>query len=193
MPFNTELITAIALGIALSACSGFRVFVPLLAGSLAGRLDWVALPADMNWISSLPALVCFGVAAVLEIAAYYIPFVDNLLDAIATPLSMAAGTVLAASFLPFGETTPMIKWIAAAITGGGAAGTIHLGTGFLRLLSTKTTGGIGNPIIATTENTAAIGGSLLSFFLPIIIAVLVLMLITWTITRLFRRLRRSSV
>jgi NADH:ubiquinone oxidoreductase subunit 6 (subunit J) len=78
------------------------------------------------------------------------------------------------------------------LTGGGAAGTIHLGTGFLRLLSTKATAGTANPIVATTENTAAIGGSLLSFFFPIIIAVLLLLLIVWTISYLFRRFARAK-
>ena len=190
---NLEILTATALAIALSACCGFRVFVPVLAASVAGRLGLVSLPADMVWMATLPALLCFGLAALLEIAAYYIPVVDNLLDAIATPLSVGAGTVLASSLLPLTDSEPLLRWGAALVAGGGAAGTIQLGTGLLRLLSTKATGTLGNPVVATSENAAAIGGSVLSFLAPLVVAVLVLILVVWVLSKMgkqWARLRR---
>lgn len=184
---TSQILTAVALSIALSASSGFRVFIPLLAASLAGKMHWVGLPQDMAWMGSWPALISFSVASVIEIAAYYIPVVDNFLDALAAPLSVAAGTVLAASFLPLGETAPLIKWTAALIAGGGAAGTIHAGTGLLRLLSTKTTAGTGNFVVASTENAAAIGSSVFSFLMPVVMALLLLILIVWILSKLMRR------
>jgi hypothetical protein len=190
---NLEILTATALAIALSACCGFRVFVPVLAASVAGRLGLVSLPADMAWMGTLPALFCFGLAALLEIAAYYIPVVDNLLDAIATPLSVGAGTVLASSLLPLTDSEPLLRWGTALVAGGGAAGTIQLGTGLLRLLSTKATGTLGNPVVATSENAAAIGGSVLSFLAPLVVAVLVLILVVWVLSKMgkqWARLRR---
>jgi hypothetical protein len=190
---NLEILSATALAIALSACCGFRVFVPVLAASVAGRLGFVSLPADMAWMATLPALICFGLAALLEIAAYYIPVVDNLLDAIATPLSVGAGTVLASSLLPLTDSEPLLRWGAALVAGGGAAGTIQLGTGLLRLLSTKATGTLGNPVVASTENAAAIGGSVLSFLFPVVLAVLILILVVWVLSKLgkqWARLRR---
>lgn len=187
---NTEVLTATAMGIALSACCGFRVFIPVLAASLAGRLGVVTLPADMAWMSSLPALIAFGLAAVLEIAAYYIPLVDNLLDTIATPLSVGAGTVLASSLLPLGEAEPLLRWGTALVAGGGAAGTIQLGTGLLRLFSSKTTATVGNPIVATTENAAAIGGSIFSFIIPVVLALILLVLVVWVLGKLVRGVRR---
>lgn len=182
-----EMITAAALGIALSACCGFRVFVPLLAASLAGRFDWVTLPQDMSWMASFPAILCFGVAALLEIGAYYIPVVDNLLDAIATPLSVAAGTLLASSLLPVTETAPLLRWGAALIAGGGMAGTIQLGTGLLRLLSTKGTATLGNPVVATGENAAAIGGSIFAFLFPVVLAVLLVIFVMWVLNKLVKQ------
>jgi hypothetical protein len=155
-------------------------------------MQLVGLPSDMAWISSTPALVCFGVAAVVEVGAYYIPVVDNLLDTITTPLSVAAGTVLAASFLPLGDAAPLIKWTAALIAGGGAAGTIQAGTGLLRLLSTKTTAGTGNAVVATTENAAAIGGSVLSLLFPVILALLLLLLVGWILGRLVKRFKTKK-
>jgi hypothetical protein len=186
---DTQLITSVAMGIALSACCGFRVFIPMLGASLAAYLHWYNLPADMQWMATLPALICFGTAAVLEIAAYYIPFVDNLLDTIATPLAVAAGTVLASSFLPMAEFSPFVKWVLALISGGAAAGTVQLGTGVLRLFSSKATAGLGNAVVATGENAAAIGGTALTFVIPVVIAVLMVLLIGWIAVKLFVKIR----
>ncbi len=184
---DTQMISSVAMGIALSASCGFRVFIPMLGASFAAHQQWYALPADMQWMASLPALIAFGTAAVFEIGAYYIPFVDNLLDTIATPLAIGAGTVLAASFLPMAEFSPMIKWILAIIAGGTAAGTVQAGTGLLRLASTKTTAGVGNSVVATGENALAIGGTALSFVIPVVVAVVFLLLIGWILKKLFGR------
>jgi hypothetical protein len=186
MPVSLTL-SAIALGIALSATCGFRVFVPMLAASLMGYLGWYPPAQGMEWLASLPALICFGTAAVLEILAYYIPFVDNLLDTIGTPLAVAAGTVLAAAFLPVDEG--MMRWIAAMLAGGVGAGTIHAGLGFIRLLSSKTTGGAGNAVVATTENAAAVGMSAFSMLVPVLAAVLMIGLVGYIFFRMAKKLQ----
>jgi len=183
-----ELLTNIALGIALSACCGFRVFIPLLAGALAGHFHIFSLLADMQWLASWPAIICFGTAAIAEVAAYYIPFIDNVLDTIATPLSVAAGTVLATSFLPLADFDPLLRWGAGLLAGGSSAGVIHIGAGLLRLFSSKATIGTGNAIVSTTENAAAISGSLLSFVIPVIVAVVLILLIVWILAKLIGRL-----
>jgi hypothetical protein len=182
------VLAAAAMGIALSACAGFRVFVPMLAGALAGHFGIVHLPVDMAWLGGWPAIVLFGTAAVAEMAAYYVPFIDNLLDTIATPLSVGAGTVLAASLLPVSENQQWLRWGVGLLAGGSAAGTIQLGTGLLRLFSSKLTVGTGNAVVATGENAAAISGSVLAFVIPVVIAVLILALIVWILVKLVRRI-----
>lgn len=182
----------IAMGIALSATAGFRVFVPMLAGALAAKFGIIHTPADMQWLGSWTAIILFGTAALAEIAAYYIPFVDNILDTIAAPLSVAAGTVLASSILPMAHQEAWIRWGVALLAGGSAAGTIQLGTGLLRLFSSKATVGTGNPIVATTENAAAVGSSVLSFLIPVIMAVLLVALVVWIITKISGRLFRTN-
>lgn len=179
MPFDTTIITSVALGIALSACCGFRVFVPLLAAGLAGHFHWYQFAGDMQWLGSVPALVCFGTAALIEIAAYYFPFLDNILDAIAAPLAVIAGAVLAFAILPEGNGSQLLRWVAAIVAGGATAGTIHAGTGLLRLFSTKATLGVGNPVVASGENLLAVLGSVLSFIIPVAIAVVLLLLVIW--------------
>ncbi len=184
-------IAAVALGIALSACCGFRVFVPMLAGSLAAFFNWYDFAPQMQWLGTLPALITFGTASILEIGAYYIPFLDNLLDTIAAPLSVGAGTVLASSILPIDEN--MTRWIAALFTGGIAAGTLNLGTGLLRLLSSKFTAGAGNVVVASTENAAAVGGSVLSLLAPVFAAVIIAVLVIWVIMKMGSKLRRAFI
>jgi hypothetical protein len=182
------LITTIAMGIALSATAGFRVFVPMLAAAVAGHFNVMHLPADMAWLSSWTSIICFATASIAEIGAYYIPFIDNLLDTISTPLSVATGTLLAFSILPVSSQEPIVRWGLAFLAGGSTAGTIQLGTGLLRLLSSKTTVGTGNVVVASTENVAAISSSLLSFVIPVILALLLLVLCSWIVIKLFKRI-----
>ena len=184
---DTATITQVALGIALSACAGFRVFIPMLAAALGAKFGIIGLPEDMSWLGSWPAIISFGTAAVIEIGAYYIPFIDNLLDTVATPLSVVAGATLASSIIPMGEQEPLLRWTVGLLAGGAAAGTIQLGTGLLRLFSSKATVGTGNAVVATGENAAAITGSALSFAIPVIIALLLIALITWILVKIFRR------
>ncbi len=192
MHFDYQLLSAIALGIALSACCGFRVFIPMLAGSIASYTHVLALPGDMQWIGSLPALICFATAAVIELAAYYLPFLDNLLDMVATPLAIIAGTLLAAALIPSPDKEPLLRWVVALVAGGGAAGTIQMSSTLLRLFSTKATLGTGNPVIATGENVAAVGGSIFSFIAPIIVAAILLVIVLWILFATIKRFRSGK-
>ena len=76
-----ELIKAVALGLALAAAVGLRIFVPLLALSAASLAGVVHLGPGMEWLGSVPALVIFLVATLVELAAYKVPWLDNTLDA----------------------------------------------------------------------------------------------------------------
>src|SRR5580698_4468871 len=111
---------SVALGIALAAATGFRVFLPLLVVSATAYLGHLQLSEHFAWLGSLPALTMLAVAAVAEVLAYYIPAVDNLLDAITTPTALVAGTLVAAATMT--NLPPLVKWATAVIAGGGAAG-----------------------------------------------------------------------
>lgn len=189
MNIDIQTITAAALGVALAACCGFRVFIPLLVSVLADRFQLFSFSENFHWLSSTPALICLGAATVLEIIAYYIPFIDNILDTISAPMAAVAGTLLATSVIPLDNE--WMKWVIGIIAGGGGAGLIASGTGFLRLLSSKTTLGTGNAVVATGENTAAIGGALLSFVIPIIMALVFIALFIWILRKVISRLRKK--
>jgi len=157
---------SIMIGVALSATCGFRVFVPLLAVNIGTRaLDadgqpLIELAGGFDWLSSDIALMVFLVATLFEIGGYYIPWIDNLLDTIASPASIVAGTVITASFVT--GMDPWLQWLLGVIAGGGAAGAVQATTVVTRASSTVTTGGLGNPIVASVETSGAFLGSALS-------------------------------
>jgi hypothetical protein len=174
-----QMLIGAALGLGLAAAVGFRVFVPFLLVSIAARSGQVHLAGGFEWLGTDIALVMFGIAAVLEIAAYFIPFFDHLLDTVAGPAAVAAGTVLMASSLI--DMEPWLKWTVAIVAGGGTAGLLHGATSALRLGSTATTGGAGNPVFAMFETGASTAMTILALLLPLIAFVLVLYLILRTI------------
>jgi large-conductance mechanosensitive channel len=187
---NTELITAVAIGIGLAASAGFRVFVPMLVAAVAAKTGILPLNESFHWLSSWPSIAILGTATVVEILAYYIPFVDNLLDTVSTPLAIGAGTLLLTSVLPI--DSELMKWITGAAIGGGSAAVVQSGSALTRLTSTKLTAGVGNPVVATVENVAATGTSLLSLVIPFFIVALFLILIIFIFTRLRRVLSKKK-
>ena len=126
-----ETVLAICLGLGLSAACGFRVFVPLLGISVAALAGHLELAAGFRWIGTWPALACFLTATVLEVSAYYVPWVDNLLDTIATPAAVVAGTMATASVVT--DMSQLLRWSLAVIAGGGVAAMVQTGTVTLRV------------------------------------------------------------
>ena len=185
---NAESVAAVALGIGLAASAGFRVFVPMLVASVAAHLGILPMQEGFGWLASWPAMVCFGTATVAEIVAYYVPFVDNLLDSITTPMAVGAGALLMTSVLPIDGG--MLKWSTGFIVGGGIAATVQGGSVLLRLLSSSLTGGTGNSAVTTGEGVAAFGTSILSLVIPVVVAAVVLVLITILIVRFRKRFLR---
>jgi len=176
-----EIITAVAIGIGLSASCGFRVFVPMLVASIAAKMNIFPVNEGFQWLASWPAIISFGTATVAEILAYYIPFIDNLLDTITTPMAIGGGTLLLTSVLPIDNE--FLKWATGFLFGGGVAATVQGGTVLTRLASTKLTAGTGNAVVATGEHAASFGTSILSLVIPLIIAALVVLLIIYFITK----------
>ncbi len=182
-----EILLTLALGIGLSAACGFRIFVPFLVMSIAAQAGYLELNSGWEWIGSLPALVAFTIASLLEIVAYYVPWLDNFLDSIATPAAVIAGVVATASVVS--GMSPLLTWTLAAIAGGGAAGIIQSGTVLLRGMSSMTTLGMGNFAVASSEFAGSVALSILALFMPWLTLALVVVLVVW----LWRTLRRRRM
>ncbi len=186
---DMDIAVSVALGIGLAAATGFRVFLPMLVLSIAANTGHLPLADSFAWIGTPPALVLLGVASLAEILSYYIPGVDNLLDTLATPAALVAGTIISAAVIT--DLPPTVKWATAVIAGGGIAGLIQSTSALLRAKSTVFTGGIGNPVIATTELGGALLVSILALAAPLI-ALLLVVLFLWLALRFLLRLTRRD-
>ncbi len=184
-----ELFLAFSLGLGLAAASGFRVFLPPFLYGLAIRFDYTPLDIPVQgaseWMSSDVGLILLGSAMVLEILAYYIPWLDNLMDTIASPAAMISGIVMLSSTLV--ETDPFVQWSLSIIIGGGVSGTIQIGTVSIRALSTMTTGGIANPLISTAEAGACAVCTILAILLPLLALIFSLIALVFSVKYILNR------
>ena len=179
----------LATGVGLAAASGLRVFLPAFVASLALRFELLPVSESVGWLGHDGAVLGLGIATGLELVAYYVPWLDNLLDTVATPSAVIAGVLVsAATFVGLPEH---LQWAAAIVLGGGAAGTVQLGTVATRALSSTTTGGLANPLVSTAENAGAGLLTLLALVLPFLALALVLALLVVAFRRVLRWRRRS--
>ncbi|MGB5818330.1 MAG: DUF4126 domain-containing protein [Saonia sp.] len=183
---TSETIISIFLGVGLAASVGFRVFLPLFALSLASYFNVWELNESWQWIGSTAALIALGVASLVEIFAYFIPWVDNLLDSIAIPLAAIAGTAVMVSTVA--DLDPVITWSLAIIAGGGTATAIKGAGATSRLASTTTTGGLANPLVSAVETGTAVVVTTASIFAPVLAAIMVI-IILGIIFSIYRKLR----
>jgi len=179
---------SVLLGFGLSAAVGFRIFVPFFCAGLAAYNQWLTLPDGVAWMGTLPALIAFGTATLIEIGGYYIPWIDNLLDAVSTPAATIAGALMMGSFVT--DIDPLLKWMLAIIAGGGTAGLISVGTAAARAASTAVTGGAGNHLVATGEIGSAALISFLAILVPVVASVLVVILIVLAVRFIIRKFRK---
>jgi hypothetical protein len=192
IPFLPYVLSAF-IGIGLAAATGFRVFLPMFAVSLASYLHWIPMNDSFEWLAGLPTLITTGVATIAEILAYYIPLIDHLLDTVSVPMATVAGSILFAS--QFADLGTFPQWALALIAGGGTAATISSGFAGLRAASTATTGGLGNSIVGTTETAGAGIMTILAIAAPIIAAIcaISLVIVVWVLGRkMLRKFRKTS-
>ena len=181
IPECMETFLSIIVGIGLAAACGFRVFVPLLILNLAALSGYFVLPESFSWLGSTYATLAFAIATLLEITGYYIPWIDNVLDTIAAPAAVIAGTITTAAFAT--NLPPFLKWTAALIAGGGTAGLIQASTVTLRAKTSLATGGSGNPLFSTFELGVSVLIALLALFIPVLCLVLIALFFLWVLRK----------
>ena len=183
-----DIILALCMGLGLAAASGFRVFLPPFLLSIAVRADAVDVDltnSSLEYFDSNVAVILLGVATIAELAAYYVPWVDNLLDSIASPAAIIAGTGMTAIVL--GGTDPVIQWALAIIAGGGVTAAVQGATVVTRGVSTAITAGIGNPVVSTGENIASLILSIMAIFLAPLAALFALILLAMILNRMLKK------
>jgi hypothetical protein len=91
-----------------------------------------------------------------------------------------------------GEMSQFATWAAAIIIGGGTAGAVQMSTVAARGVSTATTGGLGNFVVATGELIGSIVLSILAFVMPVVITVLVIILVV-VVVRWIHKKRKNQI
>lgn len=185
-----EILLQVLIGIGLAATCGFRVFVPLFVMSVAGVSGYMSFSAGFEWIASYPALIIFGVATILEIVAYFFPYVDNILDMASLPIGVVAGIIVVASVVT--DVDPILRWTLAVIAGGGIAAGTGVISNAVHALSTATTGGTANPAVSTVESGATVVMTILSVVLPIVGVLVVALVLFLTIRYVIRRKKKKE-
>lgn len=194
-------VLAVLIGLGLAAACGFRVFVPLLIVSIAARSGHLGLAQGMAWLGSTEAVVALSTATVIEIVAYKVPWLDHVLDVIASPAAVIAGALVAASQIgtisPSGSGGELLMWssglIAGGVAGGAVAGITQTASVTTRALSTTMTAGIANPFINMIQSVLSVIVSVLAIVAPLLVVV-VLILIALVLVRVRKRRggRRTS-
>lgn len=177
MPFSVQSLVAIAIGIGLAAATGFRVFLPLLIAGAAARWGGLPLAGGFQWLSSTNALLALGTASVVEVAAYYIPLVDHVLDVVSGPAAVFAGVLASASAMV--DVPPGIMWPVAIVGGGGIAGLTKAMSALVRVKSGWVTAGLANPLVSTGETAGAIITAVAAIVVPLICLVGLGVLLFW--------------
>jgi hypothetical protein len=180
-----EAFLSLGVGIGLAAATGLRVFLPLLLLGGAARMGFLPLTGGFEWLESGWGLTALGVATILEVSAYYVPWIDNLLDLLSAPLAVTAGILATAAVMT--DLPPALRWAIAIIAGGGTAGIVQGLTSVVRLKSSVTTAGAGNPVLATLELMGALITSIVAMTLPLV-AILIVIAVIVLVRRLGRRM-----
>ncbi|MCI0433470.1 MAG: DUF4126 domain-containing protein [Gemmatimonadetes bacterium] len=181
------MIIALLTGIGLAACAGLRAFMPLFGLGAAAR--WMDLPLtdSVGWLASDTALVMFGIATLVELAADKVPVVDNVLDGIQTVAAPAAGILV--TFGVLADLPAPFALALAIIAGAAVSGGVHAVAATTRVKSTAGTAGAANPVLSVIEDILAIGSLLVALLVPLLVLLVVVATVLW----LRRRARRDVV
>jgi len=184
-----SLISSILLAFGLSAACGFRIFIPPLTYGLLYKADLVQLGDGWYWIGNDWVIAVLALTALIEITGNLVPWVDNLLDVIATPTAIIAGTTLSAASLS--EVDPGLKWMLSLMSGVLVTGGFQVTTVGLRGLSSVFTGGLINPIISLIEDIISLVISISIILFPIL-GILIVILIALFLRRIYMRLKKRK-
>jgi len=191
-----ELLT----GAGLAAAAGLNAYIPLLVMGLAGRLDWIQLPAGWTWLENEWVLLIIGVLLVVEIVADKVPAVDSVNDWIQTVVRPASGGIVFAGGI--GTSTVAVDdpetffssgaWVPVVI-GIGLALLVHLAKMAVRPIANLGTAGIAAPVLSTAEDGVSFVLVVLALVAPLLVLLgLALMVVGFVLlVRAVRRRRRE--
>jgi hypothetical protein len=183
-----DAFSAAAFGIVLAACAGLRAFLPVFSAGLAAWMLDLPLPHTLEWMARPTALLLFGVATLLELLGDKVPVVDHMLDAVQVVVKPGLAVLASVPFLY--QLSPEYSVAIGIVLGAPLALGVHTAKATVRVGSTATTAGFGNPVLSVFEDIAAAGAIIVAFLAPFLALLLTLGFVI-LLFRMARRLRRA--
>jgi len=175
----------------LSASAGLNAYIPLLVVAIVARFtDWIELNNPWNTLESWWVIGVLLLLSLVEFFADKAPAVNHINDIIQTFVRPVAGAVVFAASAQVAEISPVFALIAGLLIAGG----VHTAKSVaVRPAVTATTAGTGNVPISILEDITSTVISILAIVIPVLIAALVIIVVSWLIWWQWRRANRKSL
>jgi hypothetical protein len=186
-----DLLTGIFTAFGLSASAGLNAYIPLLiVGLLARYTNLINLNTPWDTLASPWIILFLCLLVLIEMLADKVPVVNHINDAIQTFIRPAAGAIaFAASANVVTDVSPVL----ALASGLLVAGTVHLTkSGMVRPAITATTGGTANVPVSIAEDVISTVLSIVAVVLPIIIGTLLVVIASFIIWRIWKRMDQET-
>lgn len=180
-----ELLT----GLGLAIPAGLNAYIPLLTVAVAQAAGWIDLSEPYALLGQWWAIALIAVLLLVEMVADKVPAVDHVNDAIQTFVRPAAGGVLVAAFSAGGGRVHPIAFVVLGVV---VAGGVHAAKATTRPAVNATTAGVATPLVSAAEDVAAFAMSIVAMVLPVAVAVVVILIGAWLLSRGIRRRSRAA-
>ncbi len=181
-----DAVSTLALALGSGWASGINLYAAILTLGVAGRLEVLKLPVNLEVLQSPLVLAVAALLYAVNFLADKIPFVDSFNDFIHTFLRIPAGALLAAGAV--GHLDPAIA-VAAGMAGGTLATGSHLAKSGTKAVVNASPEPFSNIAVSLVSDVAAIGGVWLAIrnaTLFLILLTIVVGLTIWLLPKLLR-------
>lgn len=187
----TETVLGLMTALGLSTAAGLNAYLPLLiVGALDRWTDVLTLDAPYDTLGEPEVMIAIGAIALVDFVGDKIPAIDSVLHAVGVVIAPVAGALVALAATGSDTVDPAF----AIVLGVAAAGATHGARSIVRPASTAFTGGTGNPLLSLGEDAVSTILSVGAVIVPVVAAVIALLvvgLLWWGVSHLWRR-RRSG-
>jgi hypothetical protein len=186
-----DLFTGIFTAFGLSASAGLNAYIPLLiVGLLARYTNLITLNKPWDTLANPWIILMLCLLVIIEMLADKIPAVNHLNDLIQTLIRPVAGAI---AFAASANVVTDIHPVVALAAGLLIAGTVHVAkAGVVRPAITATTGGMGNVPVSIAEDVTSTVLSIVAVVLPILIGTLLVVIASFIVWRIWRKMNTET-
>jgi Domain of unknown function (DUF4126) len=186
---GTLELLSLAMGTAWT--SGINLYATVAALGLAGRMDMIHLPENLQVLMHPGVIAVACVMYLIEFFADKVPYVDSGWDALHTFIRVPAGAVLAARAL--GDMSPALE-LMAILAGGAVSLSAHATKATARLAINASPEPFTNWTASVAEDLTVFGALWLIFNHPLVMIILVVAFVgfvVWIVPKLLRAAKRG--